>query len=369
MERNIISSGQELNRLLSATCDLCFYSSASARTIQQNWRKYRGLCKKRPYLGCTYMVIQTNRLYTVQIFSFSTQKTWGTSRRGALQSPAVPRAAQGRGLLPWMPQPWGHATWAFHRAPEGQYGILCTRHHCYSFYTLNLSTRKKSTPRKPGAVHRRHFYWNSSNKKISKTSPDRFQARFEEKNGETKAVEATSIYIFQRSCLQFPAKGFSCDEQGCKTQKQDTVFLWFFSGSRVRNPCPSLSSGHSSFAGDGKLLSQRVVLLSQTLMLNCHKSIPTWMLRLLATLSPFPPLCLYTDRSPASSHVTKSTFRRTTKENQNDSPRGCWLRPAPRVDDTQDDQPKKKCQVCVSVRARTCAHTHASYFIFLFNWN
>jgi len=29
----------------------------------------------------------------------------------------------------------------------------------------------------------------------------------------------------------------------------------------------------------------------------------------------------------------------------------------------------KTCHLCASVHARTCAHTHASYFIFLFNWN
>lgn len=63
-------------------------------------------------------------------------------------------------------------------------------------------------------------------RKISKTPPDKFQARSKERNGETKALEAISIYIFQLPCIQFPAKGFSCDEQGCKIQRRDTVCFY-----------------------------------------------------------------------------------------------------------------------------------------------
>lgn len=70
------------------------------------------------------------------------------------------------------------------------------------------------------------------------------------------------------------------------------VVLRFFSGSWVRNPCPFSFWGHSSSPGDGKPISQRVGLLSQTLMLNCHKSIPTLMLRLLLPHPHFHPFLL-----------------------------------------------------------------------------
>lgn len=63
----------------------------------------------------------------------------------------------------------------------------------------------------------------------------------------------------------------------------------FLPGRRAQNPCPSLCLGHSSYPGDGKPLSRRVVPLSQTVMPNCHKSIPTSVLRLLLPQPPFHP--------------------------------------------------------------------------------
>lgn len=138
-----------------------------------------------------------------------------------------PRGAHSTGLCPGCPSHWGmlpgHLTeehW------EGQYAIHCT---CYPLLFILYSESQykgKSNPTKLGAMYGTHSYSNGSNKKISKTPPDKFQARSKERNGETKAVEAISIYKFQLSCIQFPAKGFSCDEQGCKIQRQDTVCFY-----------------------------------------------------------------------------------------------------------------------------------------------
>lgn len=301
---------------------------------------------------------------TVPTLSLPLGKPQAQAGEGSCTARRCPRAAHSRGLLPRMSQALGHAAGASHKVPEGQYVIHCTWYSLLFILYSESQHKEKSNPKNLGATYGRHFYWNSSKKKISKTPPDKFQARFKKRNAETKAVEATSIYIFQCSCIQFPAKGFSCDEQGCKIQKRDTVFLWFFSGSRLWTPCPSLSSGHSSFTGDGKPLSQRVVQLSQTLMLNCHKSIPTWMLRLLLLpRPPFHPFSLHMDRSPGSSHVTKSTFGHSTRGG---STRGCWLRPAPRADDMRDDQPKKNMSpLCLCACAHVCTHTCLLFYFFV----
>lgn len=205
-------------------CDLFFHSSTLASTTQQNWRKYGALCK-RPNLGCSYMVIQTNRtVYSAKSLIFHS-KTSGAGRRGVLHSKAVPlRSTQHRSPA-LDAQPLGHATWAFYGAAGVLQGTICYSLHVLFIviHSILWIYKEKSNPKKLGATYGRRFYCNSSNKKISKTPPDKFQARSKERNGETKAVETTSIYIFQLSCIQFPAKGFSCDEQDCKIQKRDTV--------------------------------------------------------------------------------------------------------------------------------------------------
>lgn len=173
---------------------------------------------------------------------------------------------------------------------EGQYVICCMY---YSLLLIPFWTSvqgEKNNPKKLRAIYGTRSHWERTNKKVSKTPPSKFQARAKERNGE-KAV-ATSIFIFQLACIQLPAKGFSCDKKGCKVPKQDMVVLPFFSGSWVRNPCPFFFWGHSSSPGDGKPISQRVGLLSETLMPNCHKSIPTLMLRLLLPHPRFHPFLL-----------------------------------------------------------------------------
>lgn len=147
------------------------------------------------------------------------------------------------------------------------------------------------------------------------------------------------------------------------------MFLRFFSGSWVWNPCPSLSLGHSSFAGDGKPLSQRVVLLSQTLMLNCHKSIPTSMLRLLLPSPPFHP-CLFTlitAQDPLT--LLNQSLDTPPRKNKEAAPDAACCSQCGELMLCKKTSLKKKSQLCVSVHVHTCAHTHASYFIFLFNWN
>lgn len=131
-------------------CDLFFDSSTLASPTQQNWRKYRALCK-RPNLGCSYVVIQTNRtVYGTNVLIFHS-KTSGTGRRGVLHSMAMPeRRTQHRS--PALDAP---ATGACHlhilqscRSVKRNNMLFIARViHCYSFYTLHLSTRNKVTLR------------------------------------------------------------------------------------------------------------------------------------------------------------------------------------------------------------------------------
>lgn len=142
-------------------------------------------------------------------------------------------------------------------------------------------------------------------------------------------------------------------------------FLWFFSGSRVRNPCPSLPSGHSSFAGDGKPLSQRVVLLSQTLMLNCHKSIPTSMLRLLLPRPPFHPFLftLIAARDPLMLlNQSLDTPPRKNKEAAPDAAR-CGRRDELTL--PKKTSLKKMSTLCLCACAHVCAHACLLFYFFV----
>lgn len=316
---------------------------------------------KRPDLGCSCTLIQTNRTVdsaNTLIFHLKTLRS--TARWGVLPIKGMLERSTQHG---WVTRPLGHATWVLYILHEYR-GAICYLLHVLFIVinsTLWISVQgEKNNPKKLRAMYGTHCYWERTNKKVSKTPPNKRQARAKERNGENKAGAAMSIFIFQLSCIQLPAKGFSCDRKGCKILKRDMVGLQLFSGSWVRNPCPFFSWGHSSSPGDGKPLSQRVVLLLQTLMLNCHNS--NLDAQAAATPSPFPPLSPHSDCSPGSSHVTKSISGHSTQEKQSASSRHCWLWPGPWADLTQE-QPQKKIELCVSVHV--CTHTCLLFYFFV----
>lgn len=172
------------------------------------------------------------------------------------------------------------------------------------------------------------------------------------------------FYLFQLSCIQLPAKGFSCDKKGCRILKRDTVGLRLFSGSWIRNPCPFFSWGHSSSPGDGEPLSQQVVLLSQTLILNCHKSIPTLMLRLLLPCLPFQPFLLTVTAAQDPLTLLNPSLDAASRKSKVPAPdtTGCGQC----CDLTLHKNSLKKKFSSVYVCTHTCL---LFYFIFLFNWN
>lgn len=134
------------------------------------------------------------------LFSFSTWRSAGTGRRGASQSKSVaPRST------PDKPPATGAGSCGILKilssVKRNEMLFTARLTLCYLFHTPTLRTRSEVTLRTQQPRMEDIFTEMLATRKISKTLLDTFQVRSRKRNGESKAAEATSIFIFQSSCM------------------------------------------------------------------------------------------------------------------------------------------------------------------------
>lgn len=93
-------------------------------------RNTEPFAKDLTWAAATWSSKQTG-LCTVPRVSFSTRKPQAQAGEVSCTARPCHRGAHSTGLLPWMPQPLGHATWAFYGAAGVLRGTIC-----YSLHVL-----------------------------------------------------------------------------------------------------------------------------------------------------------------------------------------------------------------------------------------